>query len=319
MVNGDNIKVSIVIPVYNVESYILCCLQSVASQMITEGVECILVDDCGKDRSVEIAKEFVNSYQGNISFKILHHKDNHGLSAARNTGIRAARGEYLFFLDSDDEITADCLFLMINLATRFQADMVQGTYIGNHQVLSSFYENIPEFIDDRAVVKQTMLNYDLFPVMAQNRLVRKDVVLDNEIFFKEGIIHEDNHWTFFLAKYVTRLAVCVTPTYNYRITPGSITSMVNIEKKVNSFRIILQDVCNNMDPFMLGAQKQGALRLLNIAISGHYYVNDGDRYLFSLLYDKCRFVEKCALRAWFLMKESKINAIMFNLCVRLFS
>ena len=94
-------KVSIIIPIYNVAPYIKRCLQSVADQTYKD-IECILIDDCGSDNSINLAKEFIYDYKGNILFTILHHEENKGLSAARNTGLRYAKGEYVYFLDSDD-------------------------------------------------------------------------------------------------------------------------------------------------------------------------------------------------------------------------
>lgn len=94
--------VSIIIPIYNVESYIRQCLQSVMNQTLTEGVECILVDDCGQDMSMNIAQKMVDEYHGNINFHILHHDNTKGLSEARNTGIKAAKGEYIYFLSGKD-------------------------------------------------------------------------------------------------------------------------------------------------------------------------------------------------------------------------
>ena len=99
---------SIIIPIYNVEPYILECLQSVANQTIEDKLECILVDDCGTDNSVSVAEEFLKTYSGAIHFELLHHQKNGGLSAARNTGVRASHGEYLYFLDSDDTIIPRC-------------------------------------------------------------------------------------------------------------------------------------------------------------------------------------------------------------------
>ena len=104
-----NTRVSIIIPVYNVEPYIEECLQSVANQTMTEGVECIIVDDCGQDNSMEIVHSFVKNYKGNVNFRVLYHGKNRGLSAARNTGIMAATGKYLYFLDSDDRISHECM------------------------------------------------------------------------------------------------------------------------------------------------------------------------------------------------------------------
>ena len=105
-------RISIVVPIYNVEPYILECLESVANQKNANGIECILVDDCGKDKSMEIAEQFVCSYNGPIHFSVIHHEKNMGLSAARNCGTKVAQGEYIFFLDSDDTIVPNCMELL---------------------------------------------------------------------------------------------------------------------------------------------------------------------------------------------------------------
>ena len=113
------LKVSIIIPVYNVAPYIGDCLQSVMRQTYAGSMECLLVDDCGEDDSMAIVERMIAEYNANlnanlnegggIQFRILHHERNRGLSAARNTGTFAAVGEYLYYLDSDDEITDDCI------------------------------------------------------------------------------------------------------------------------------------------------------------------------------------------------------------------
>jgi len=95
-------KVSVIIPVYNIAPYIRQCLQSVMAQTMTEGLECILVDDCGSDNSMTIVQQMVDDYVGDIHFVIAHHERNRGLAAARNTGIHLAQGEYIGFIDSDD-------------------------------------------------------------------------------------------------------------------------------------------------------------------------------------------------------------------------
>lgn len=90
--------ISVIVPIYNVENYILECLQSVAAQTKTKNVECILVDDCGTDNSVKVAEQFISAYKGDISFALFHHSENKGLSAARNTGIKNARVSTCFSL-----------------------------------------------------------------------------------------------------------------------------------------------------------------------------------------------------------------------------
>lgn len=91
------IKISIIVPMYQVEQYLAICLKSITDQTMTDGVECILVDDCGSDRSLFIAKDFIEHYQGNVLFRIVEREKNGGLSAARNSGIDVASGEYVYF------------------------------------------------------------------------------------------------------------------------------------------------------------------------------------------------------------------------------
>ena len=97
-------KLSIIIPVYHVAPYIEDCLRSVMRQTYQGAMECLIVDDCGTDDSMAIAERTIATYEGPIVFQVLHHERNRGLSAARNTGTLAAKGDYLYYLDSDDEI-----------------------------------------------------------------------------------------------------------------------------------------------------------------------------------------------------------------------
>lgn len=120
-------RVSVIIPVYNVEPYIAACIQTVMRQTYQGELECILVDDCGTDNSMEIAEKLISDYQGPIEFRILHHEHNRGLSAARNTGTAASKGDYIYFLDSDDEISPNCIELMANVVLKHpQVEVVQG-------------------------------------------------------------------------------------------------------------------------------------------------------------------------------------------------
>ena len=88
--------ISIIIPVFNIAPYIGDCLESVMLQTYTGEMECIIVDDCGIDESIAIAKQMIAKYQGQIEFKIIPHAYNRGLSAARNTGIMHSKGDFIF-------------------------------------------------------------------------------------------------------------------------------------------------------------------------------------------------------------------------------
>lgn len=126
------LAVSVIIPVYNVSLYVERCLQSVLAQTYPVR-ECIIVDDASPDDSIAKCERLIDSYEGDMRFLILHHSKNRGLSAARNTGLKAATGGYIFFLDSDDEITPDCIE---RLSTPIEKDPSIEMVQGNHQVIS---------------------------------------------------------------------------------------------------------------------------------------------------------------------------------------
>lgn len=312
--------ISVIVPIYNVENYILECLQSVAVQTKTKDVECILVDDCGTDNSVKVAEQFISAYEGDISFALLHHPENRGLSAARNTGIKNARGKYLFFLDSDDAIKSYCLDELFTLAETYQADMVQGAYESDLASMKRFEDSpLPEFSENKSFIKRTLLNYDVNPVMAQNRLVRRQLVVDNNLWFKEGIIHEDLYWSFFLAKVVERICFCKQKTYFYRSTPGSITNKVNVAKETLAFHTIIEDFCLHIDAFERNAQKRMIYCILLNAISARLYRNESDRlHLIDCLKSKENLGIQILISLIFNLHDSWFRSKLVNLLMRIY-
>ena len=99
------IHVSIIVPVYNASNFIATCIDSVSRQTANGGVECLFIDDCSSDNSTELISDYIQSYKGDIEFRLLKQTKNQGPSAARNRGIIEAKGDFLFFLDSDDELS----------------------------------------------------------------------------------------------------------------------------------------------------------------------------------------------------------------------
>jgi len=309
-------KVSIVIPVYNVEPYIEACLQSVANQTLTEGVECLIVDDCGTDRSVAIAERFIEEYHGNIAFAILHHEHNRGLSAARNTGIRSATGEYLFFLDSDDRITSDCIESFDRLFREYpNVDYIQGSYVSVRD-LSKFWDiPFPEYTTNRKLIKSSMLDYDTIPVNAQNRMVRHELIIDNQLFFKEGIIHEDNLWTFFLSKYVMSMAYNRHPSYIYTINPDSITSKIDKDNECKAWKVLIEDISSNIDSFEVGAQKRILFyTLLNMQKTHSYFTEESKERLINIVWKMNNCLERPLL---YLCVNNPKSSIIYKIAERL--
>lgn len=118
--------VSIIIPVYNVEPYVERCIESVLCQRYRE-LEVIIVDDCTSDHSIELIRKCINcSDSKGLVFKFLKHDKNRGISAARNTGIRAATGDYIFLMDSDDRISENCISLLVEPLKDCLYDFVMG-------------------------------------------------------------------------------------------------------------------------------------------------------------------------------------------------
>lgn len=199
--------VSIIIPVYNVEAYIEECLHSVSNQTIPELLECLVVDDCGCDNSADIAKRYIESYTGKVKFQLVKREKNGGLSAARNSGLRKATGKYVYFLDSDDYIKPGAMETLLRLVNIYgDVDLIPALYIteGNRDMSQFNKHSFPEFSDNQYLIKRSLLDYDCIPVTAANRLIRRELLIENNLWFKEGIIHEDNYWTFFLAKFVKK-------------------------------------------------------------------------------------------------------------------
>jgi len=316
-----NCSVSIVIPIYNVDKYILPCLQSVANQTLTDGIECILVDDCGTDNSVHLAEEFIHNYDGNILFTLIHRKQNGGLSAARNTGIETASKDYLYFLDSDDEITPNCMELMWGLIEKYgKLDLVQGSFYENEKeskTLSSY--QFPEYTEDKKQTKSFLLTYAGDIVGAQSRLIRKDLLVKHHLYFKEGIIHEDNYWTFFLAKHVSSMAFCPKRTYYHRYNPTSITGNVNIAKETLAYKTIITDLSANIDLFLPGRQKELILNTLLTSLNVHYYEDDNHKELLIKTFAaQNTFLEKCLLRSFFRSRNNWVKTKILHLLIRLF-
>ena len=314
-------KISIIIPVYKVEKYIVHCLQSVANQTMTESIECIIVDDKGNDNSIHLAENFIDSYQGNINFKIIYRESNGGLSAARNTGINAASGDYLYFLDSDDEITPNCLEIMYSLIERYgKIDLVQGSFYETEQEKQTVSPySLPEYTNERRIIKSFLLRYDGYIIPAQSRLINREFLYNYKLFFKEGIIHEDNYWTFFLAKYVTKMCFSKERTYYHRYNPNSITGNVNSAKETLAYKTIIHDLCRQIDPFLAGTQKVYILNNLITALRGEFYESEKEKKkLIKNVYNISSTLEIQLLKFYLSQKEGFIKSKILHLLCRIY-
>ena len=243
-------KVSIVIPVYNVAPYIIRCLTSVACQSFKEKLECILVDDCGQDNSIALVVDFIQHYSGEIHFEIVQRESNGGLSAARNTGIANAHGDYLFFLDSDDELPMDAIEQLYSFIQKYHdVDMVQGSFTQIPLIekgLTFGVNDFPELIEGNSVLMQYLLNP--LPSTCTNRLIKRDLIIKHNLYFTENLLHEDELYTYMLSKYFHKIAVTAAQTYIYYThREGSITTVPDKTKSYCSILKIASICLKNME------------------------------------------------------------------------
>lgn len=241
-------KVSIIIPVYGVSAYIERCLRSVMEQSFRD-IECIIVDDASPDNSIDICNRMLSTYSGDIRFTVLHHEENRGQSAARNTGTDAATGEYLFYLDSDDEITVDCIEKLVYVATTNpDVEMIIGNiqiYSNNQKGAVMLSPKLPATTRSRDLIMKLNLKH-LIPISPCNRLIKRSFIDNHHLYFKEGVIYEDALWIFYTVKYLSNVSFIQDITYHYCRRPGSTTKGSNRDKVGTSFIIIYDDILNHL-------------------------------------------------------------------------
>lgn len=217
--------VSIIIPCYNASSYIKRCLESIVIQTY-KNIEVLLIDDCGTDGTFNIVDNCLSHYKGEIPFKVIRHEHNMGVSCARNTGIKESKGDYLFFLDSDDSITEDCIATLLKpILEDSEIEMV----VGNYKIIGPLYFDnfsMPERNYTSEEIIEAQFTNKLYG-MPWNKLIKKDFILRNNLFFIVGIIHEDVLWNYFCAMCMNKLRVVLKRTYNYYVHQGSITTSDN--------------------------------------------------------------------------------------------
>ncbi len=241
--------VSIVIPVYNVELYLDECVQSVLQQTYRE-LQIILVDDGSTDSSGKICDRYARQDK---RVKVIH-KPNGGLSSARNTGLDAADGEYIYFLDSDDYIEPDAIEQLIAVVLNEKADMVFFERTPFYEGLDA-PEDLSKFrtrekyptVDGKLQLLKLLKNGDFRPPVPYC-FFRKSYLTEHGFRFKEGIVHEDDLFSFLIYEGNGRIAHCDKILYHIRRRPGSImTSDKNRLKKFDSMLSIYTDLVGRYD------------------------------------------------------------------------
>ena len=210
-------KISVIIPVYNVEKYLRQCLDSVINQTLKD-IEIICVNDGSTDGSLNILQEYANKDK---RIKVIS-QENKGLSGARNVGIKSAKGEYIGFIDSDDWIDKTFYENLYKAGKSNKADIVAGNIIKEKGTCSRRITNyhIPyrsNNVDEKfRLLKIPKFNY------VWNKIYNREQLIKSNILFEENIKYEDVEFTHKVAFYLNRVVIQPKSNYHYRINQNGI-------------------------------------------------------------------------------------------------
>ncbi|MCI8637061.1 MAG: glycosyltransferase [Clostridia bacterium] len=212
-------KVSVIVPIYNVEDYIEQCLETLVNQTLEE-IEIILVNDGSKDNSEKIAKQYKEKYPNKITYL---EKENGGLSDARNFGIHHAKGEYIAFLDSDDYVELVMYEEMYKIAKKEDSDIVE----------CDFYWEYPNKtkIDTGIVYQGKQEALEKIRVVAWNKLIKRELLEQTKIQFPKGYLYEDIEFTYKLIPYCNKFSFLKKTCVHYRQRENSIINKQNKRTK----------------------------------------------------------------------------------------
>ena len=218
-------KVSVIVPIYNVEKYLKRCIESLVNQTLQD-IQIILVNDGSTDNSGNIAKEYEIKYPEKIMYL---EKENGGLSDARNYGMPYATGEYIAFLDSDDYIELSAYEEMYNKAIEESSDYVECDFLWE-------YPNKTK-VDKRYEYnnKKEMLTF--VRVVAWNKLIKRKIIERYNITFPKGLRYEDVEFTYKLIPHLEKCSYVDKPFVHYVQRDGSIANVQN-ERTAEIFRVL---------------------------------------------------------------------------------
>ncbi len=216
-------KVSVIVPVYNVEEYLERCLDSLVNQTLKD-IEIIIVNDGSTDGSKEKIQKYINTYKNIVYLE----KKNGGLSSARNYGIPYAKGEYIGFVDSDDYVELTMYEKMYNKAIEEKSDMVECDFIWEYpnkkrEDIGKVYSSKKEAIIEARVV-------------AWNKIIKKDIIEKTKITFPEGLRYEDIEFFYKLVPHLNKISFVKEVFVHYIQRESSIANTQN-ERTGEIFKI----------------------------------------------------------------------------------
>lgn len=285
-------KLSIIVPVYQVEKFLERCVDSLLDQKDFSDYEIILVDDGSADESSQTCDEYLLKCD---RIRVVH-KKNGGLSDARNYGLDAACGEYVWFVDSDDFIRENCISELIDFADDRYADVVSFNFSYIQDQYSVRENDIFVDIGDRVVTGSEWLSSgyrsEKIIMAACFNIFRKALITENRLYFKTGVFHEDEEWTPRVLYHANRVAQFPKSIYGYYIRSGSIT---NDAAKHRRASLDLIENCEALKEFGARIDDQELKQLfenniVTLALSAYFIGDLIDRHdwICDLISDLCK-------------------------------
>jgi len=203
-------NISVIIPVYNVQTYLSRCLDSLYSRR-NDTIEIILVNDGSTDESLNICRRYADIHSNTIIID----KENGGLSDARNAGTEVATGDYIYYLDSDDWLAPNAIKLLYDYAIGNDCEIVQGGFYyayDDHLLYDNKYKQ--SFVLDRHEAMLELIKNDYVKNFAWGKLYRADIVKKHQ--FPKGKYYEDSYWQHLIVHECQRYGIIPSPLYYYR-------------------------------------------------------------------------------------------------------
>ena len=279
-----NELVSIIVPIYNVEKYLVECIKSLIKQTY-RNLEIILINDGSIDDSVKICEQYIE--QDNRI--ILINKKNGGSASAKNEGLKVVKGDYITFVDSDDFIELDMIEYMVNTIKKYNSDIVQCNF-------TNLYKNTEKFKQD-TIVEQKITSKDFLELFLTkwdsslfwNKLFKREVI--ENIFFKEGRCIDDEFFTYKCVINSKNIVTSNKIVYNYRMRKSGVMKSESSQKQILKDRIdylyeryeLVTQIYEDLDDIFLEN-----LLTYYLIISSNYYI---DKNILDYMKNKLKLIK----------------------------
>lgn len=261
---------SIIVPIYNVEALLPRCIDSLIGQQY-QNIEIILVNDGSTDSSEAICREYLNR---DSRIKLIN-KENGGLSSARNAGLKLSKGEYIFFVDSDDYVTSDFCSVGVDGFLNHNADVVifgfNNIFVDTNKVIKKHCRK-SRVISNEEALEGTLID-GYINSLAWNKAYKRE--LFDEIRYPEGMVFEDVGTTYKIFDKANTIYISSNITYNYELRNGSISNKwwCN-DKKINDFFILRSEQLQFIKEKYPSLIKQAYTTTGFVALMAHVFLKE---------------------------------------------